>query len=148
MEGSITIRINRPAAEVFAYVADLEHAPDYVPSLVSMRKVSPGEIGVGSRYEEVVLMGGRRGDGTLEVTEYDPPRAFGHRGRGGPASFTARFTIEADGADACRLTHEYSVRLSGFSGKLIAPLVNRTVKSSSEDAVANLKRILETGTLD
>jgi carbon monoxide dehydrogenase subunit G len=143
LEGKITVRINRPAAEVFAYVADLETAVEYVPSLVSMRKVSPGEIGVGARYEEVVEMGGRNGDGTLEVTEYDAPRLFAHRGQGGPVSFTARFIVEPDGEDACSFTHEYSVKLSGFAGKLIAPLVNRTVKSSNEQAAANLKKIME-----
>ena len=148
MEGSITVRIEKPAAEVFAYVADLERAVEFVPNLVSMRKVSEGEIGVGARYEEVVRMAGQEGDGTLEVTEYDPPRLFAHRGEGGSARFTARFIVEPDGENACNFTHEYSVKLSGFSARVLAPLVNRTVKSSNEEAAANLQPILESGSLD
>ena len=148
MEGRISVHIDRPAAEVFAYIADLEKAPEYVPSLVSIRKVSPGETGVGTRYEEVVELAGRRGDGTMEVTEYAPPRVLAHKGEGGSASFTTKFIVEPDGDDACTVTQEYSVKLSGFGGKLIAPMVNRTVKSTNEEAAANLKKILETGRLD
>ena len=55
--GTIEIDIPRPIDEVFAYVGDLETAPQWVPDLVSMRKVTEGPVGVGTRYVEMVQMG-------------------------------------------------------------------------------------------
>ena len=57
MNGTASLFVERSPEEVFAYVANLENAPDWVPDLVSVTKTSEGEIGVGIRYTEVVKMG-------------------------------------------------------------------------------------------
>ncbi len=40
------IHVLRPIEDVFAFVGDLETAPQWVPDLVSMRKVTEGAIAI------------------------------------------------------------------------------------------------------
>jgi hypothetical protein len=56
---------------VFAYLADLEHIPEWNWAIVSTRKVSSGRAGVGARYEQRRSVP-RPAVEILEVTELDP----------------------------------------------------------------------------
>ena len=140
-EGSIEFRVAVPPEQVFALLGDLTRAPEWVPDLVSVEKLGSGPVGVGTRYHEVVKMGSQTSEAELEVTDYDPPRLFAHKGRGGPSTFTGRFVLEPDG-DGTRVTHEYTVKLSGFA-KLMTPFVVGWVRKNTEAASANVRRVLE-----
>jgi carbon monoxide dehydrogenase subunit G len=142
-EGKVEFHVRRPPEEVFAALADLEQAPRWVPDLVSVEKQTPGPVGVGTRYSEVVRMGEKVSEAELEVTEHDPPRVFAHRGQGGPARFTARFTLTPDG-EGTRVAHAYTVQLSGFA-KLLTPVVARWIRKNAETAAEGLRRSLEDG---
>jgi len=140
-EGRVSFHVRRPVAEVFAYVSNLELAPEWVPDLVSVRKTSTGPLGVGTRYDEVVHMGGRMAEAQLEVTEYSPPRVFAHRGQGGPAHFSARFLFTPE-EPGTLVTHEWEVRLSGMF-RLMSPLASNWVRKNVEAGMENLRRRLE-----
>jgi uncharacterized protein YndB with AHSA1/START domain len=47
----LTQVIDRPPADVFAAIVDLESFPRWNPTTKSARRLSPGEIGEGSRFE-------------------------------------------------------------------------------------------------
>jgi uncharacterized protein YndB with AHSA1/START domain len=49
---SNTVEIARPRGEVFAYLADLEHTPEWNWAITESRKVTPGPVGVGTVYEQ------------------------------------------------------------------------------------------------
>jgi carbon monoxide dehydrogenase subunit G len=142
-QGLLTFRVNKPPEAVFPFVGNLERAPEWVPDLLSMRKVSDGPVGVGTRYEETVRMGSKISDATLEVTEYDPPYTFAHIGQGGPSRFTARFVLKPDG-HATIVTHEYTVSLTGMA-KLLSPVINGWVRRNTEAGIDNLRRLIEDG---
>jgi len=140
-KGRIVFRVAQPPDIVFPYLSDLENAPEWVPDLVSVQKVTEGPIGVGTRYAEVVRMGSRMEKADLEVTEYAPDRVFAHSGRGGPSTFSARFELEPDDGGT-RITHSYSVSMSGMF-KLVAPLATNWIRKNTEAGVENLTRLLE-----
>ena len=142
-EGSIEIRIARRAEEVFAYLSDLERAIEWVPDLLTMKKLTDGPIGVGTRYVETIKQGGSTGSAQLEVTEYEPNRVFAHKGEGGPVKFTGLFTVRPDG-DESVVVHDYTFELSGLA-KLMGPVLVKWLKRNSEIGAANLKRVLESG---
>ena len=143
-KGSITIHVTQPPEVVFAFVSDLEKAPEWVPDLVSVTKITDGSVGIGTKYSEVVRMGNEEGDAKLEVTEFDPPRVYAHKGKGGPSNFLARFVMEPD-ATGTTLTHEYEVRITGFF-KLFSPVVGNWVRKNTESAMANLQQRLDSVT--
>ncbi len=139
--GRVSFHVARPVAEVFAYVSNLELAPEWVPDLVSVSKTTAGPAGVGTRYDEVVCMGSRMANAQLEITEYTPPHSFAHRGQGGPAQFSARFLFAPE--RGCTLvTHEWEVRLSGMF-KLVSPLAANWVRKNVDAGMENLRRRLE-----
>ncbi len=45
-----TITIDRPPAEVFAFLAQFENVPRWNYAISETRKISRGPVGVGSRY--------------------------------------------------------------------------------------------------
>ena len=143
--GSITFSIPRPPEEVFAYLADLERAPEWVPDLVSVTREGAGaetlELSVGTRFREVVRIGGKEMEGALEISEYDPPRCLAHAGQGGPSRFEARFLLEPEG-EGTRVIHEYSVEIGGFM-RMMAPVIKSWLQHTTERSVANLKKHFE-----
>lgn len=140
-QGTIEFRVDAPPEKVFALLGDLTRAPEWVPDLISVEKLGDGPVGVGTRYHEVVKMGSQTSEAELEVTDYDPPRLFAHKGRGGPSTFTGRFVMEPDG-DGTRVTHEYTVQLSGFA-KLMTPFITGWVRKNSEAAADNVRRLMD-----
>ena len=139
--GTVEIYIACPSEAMFAFVSDLERAPEWVPDLIEVTKVSDGAIGVGTRYTEIVQIGSSQPDAGLIVTEFDPPRVFAHRGKGGPSEFTGRFVVEADGTGT-RLTHEWSVTMSGLY-KLLEYFSARWIRTNTEAGVECLREKLE-----
>jgi len=139
-QGSLTFTVPKSPAEAFAYIADMEKAPEWVPDLVRVKQLTPGEVAVGTKFSETVMMGNKEMEGSMEVTEYDPPHAYAHDGEGGPARFTARFTFEPDGAGT-HVVHDYTVTFSGAM-KLMGPVLGSWVKKNSEKAIENLQRRL------
>jgi len=147
-KGEVVVHVERTLEEVWNVLADLERAPEWVPDMLSARKLTEGAVGVGTRYHEVVSMHGKDAEAELEVTRFEPPRVFAHRGEGGPARFSATFTLEPgdSGGRSTRLTHAWTVELSGMM-RMMEPLVRGWVQRNSEEAVRNLKRSMEAGEL-
>jgi len=140
-QGRNEFRVERPVSVVFAFVADVERASEWVPDLLSVEKLTSGPIGVGAKYSEKVNQGGRTGSAELTVTQYEVDRVVATEGHGGPATFSASYTFEADG-DATNVVHEYTLELSGIA-KLMAPMIHGWLEKNNQTAVENLKRILE-----
>ena len=55
-----TVEIARPVEEVFDYVADQTHAPQWQAGLHEVRRLTVGPVGVGSEHEFVRTFAGRR----------------------------------------------------------------------------------------
>jgi carbon monoxide dehydrogenase subunit G len=69
IEGQIVIE--RPAEEVFDFVADQCNEPRFNPRMTQAEKISPGPIGVGTRFSAMMTGAGEM---TIEFTGYDRPR--------------------------------------------------------------------------
>ena len=53
LEFENTIRVDRPIAEVFAFLADLENIPKWNYYVLEVKKLSDGPIGIGTIYHQV-----------------------------------------------------------------------------------------------
>jgi uncharacterized membrane protein len=53
LEFENTIRVDRPIAEVFTFLADLENIPKWNYYVLDVRKLSDGPIGIGTSYHQV-----------------------------------------------------------------------------------------------
>jgi len=67
IEFNNTIRINRPIAEVFAFLCDLENLPKWNYYVLKVTKLSDGPIGIGSVYHQIR----KTDEQDLRITELD-----------------------------------------------------------------------------
>ena len=118
-----SIEISRRPEDVFAYVTDPSHLPDWQESVVSVRADSPFTVGCKAVITRRV--GRMERAMTNEMTELSPPTAWGVRGIDGPVRGNVKGTVEplADG-ERSRVT--IAVDLEGHGiGKILLPLVVR-----------------------
>lgn len=82
MQLDLSVTIDRPVEEVFAFVRDIDKQR-HGDRVASIEKATPGSVRVGTQYREEIRMPfGRRGELLIEVTELDPPRRLSTRFRG------------------------------------------------------------------
>jgi uncharacterized protein YndB with AHSA1/START domain len=72
VEGEILIR--RPVEEVFDFVADERNEPQYNRRMTKAEKITPGPVGVGTRFRSVMTGVGRAAEMTIDFTGYEQPR--------------------------------------------------------------------------
>ena len=137
---TIDTRIARPAADVFGYVTDPELLPTWQTNTIS--SVPDGPLAVGTRLREVHRApGGKELASLVEITEYEPGRAFAlHVVEGTPVDL--RITLErADGGTLMRF--RAFGRLTGVM-RLAQPLLGRVLRRQFARQCETLKRLLET----
>lgn len=66
-----TVTIDRPARDVFAFLADLENVPRWNYAISETRKMTPGDIGVGTTYEQTRSIPTPSRE-QLTITEFEP----------------------------------------------------------------------------
>lgn len=134
------IIINRPVEEVFDFVADECNEPRYNARMRHAEKVSPGPIGVGTRFRaEFASMG--RPVGTTDITGYERPHRL--------ASTTHLSGIEIRGTllfepvlAGTRMRWSWRLQPHGVL-KLLGPLVVHLGRRQEQATWAGLKRFLE-----
>jgi uncharacterized membrane protein len=134
-----TVTVNRPAEEVFAYLADVRNLPHWQAEVVETRP--QGEVAVGARFVEVRSFLGKRIESTIEIVEYEPSRLFTIKVIDGPVPFEVRHTLDSEG-DATRVQVVGEGEPGGFF-KLAEGLVTRKVQKAAEKDFAKLKQVLE-----
>ena len=89
-----SIDIHRPVEEVFAFLTDPDKLPTWQTTTVEVRRTADGPLSAGERFGEVHAALGRRLESTVEVAEYEPPRAFAIRMIDGAVPLDGRWTLE------------------------------------------------------
>lgn len=141
--GSLAFDVAAPPEVVFRFVSDLGRAPEWVPELVSVTKLDPGPVRLGTRFAQVARIAGRESRTELRVTAFEPPRRFAHEGAGDSMRFAARFELEPrDGGT--RVRHDYELHLGGLRA-LMEPLIAGRIEQRSAAAAEALKRAIERG---
>jgi uncharacterized protein YndB with AHSA1/START domain len=140
-----SIVINRPVEEVFAFVSNPENYPKWFSGSREVKITSAGPIGVGTTFRTVVTFLGRRIEGEIEFTEYEPNRSFAEKTKSGPFPVENRVTFErVEGGT--RVTSSQVAEPGGFF-KLAEPLLVRMIKRQFEADAANLKDLMESHAL-
>jgi uncharacterized protein YndB with AHSA1/START domain len=136
------IVIDRPCAEVAAYVVDPAHAPDWYTNIESMSWRSPPPAQVGSTVDFVARFLGRRLAYTYEIVELVPGQRLVMRTAQGPFPMETTYTWEAAGDARTRMTLRNRGEPAGF-GRMAAPVMAAAMRRANEKDLTALKRILE-----
>jgi len=142
---AVSLVINRPVDEVFAFLGDLENNMRWRSSQVEVRKTSKGPIAVGTTYRMVNSVLGRRIEGEGVVTEYEPNRKYTSVSRSGYLPLKAQRVFEPV-AGGTRVTLILQAEPAGFF-KIAQPLLATMARRRIESDAANLKDLMEHGPL-
>ena len=82
VEGSI--EINRSLQEVFDYVSDVDHYPEWMAHVLEVLKDTPGRPQQGDRFIVAIKSLGRRFETPYERISYEAGRGYTDRAVGGP----------------------------------------------------------------
>lgn len=135
-----TVVIDRPPAEVFAYLADPENIPAWNYAIAESHAVDPGPIHVGTVIRQRRTLP-RPADEELVVAEFDPDRLLTLRGDLGPLHGTISYQLEPVGSGT-RLINEADMAARGPLA-IVAGLAAGRVGSAVAANLDALKRILE-----
>jgi len=136
-----TVTVNRPAGDVFAYLADGTHNRDWRAGVLEIARTSEAE-GPGATYRQVLSgPGGRRIDGDYRITEFDPPRRLGFVVTAGPARPAGVFELTEATEASTRVRFALDLTPAGFM-KLMTPMISRQMQREVAQ-LDNLKAILE-----
>lgn len=141
-----SVMIHRPPQEVFDYVTNPANNGQWMSGNESAAWNTDGPPGIGSTYRGVFNFLGRKLEGDVEVTEWNPPLSWGFKTIGGPVPAQTTATFEAQG-DGTLVTHITQIEFGNFF-KLAEGLVGKQLEKVYETNSAALKLILETSELE
>jgi hypothetical protein len=71
-----TTRIAARPSAVIAFISDPLNAPRWMKALEVAELITPGPLGPGSRFRELMSAGGERIETICEIVELDPDRTY------------------------------------------------------------------------
>lgn len=144
MSFSIDMPIRRPTDVVFAFLADSRNTPRWYQAVREADLVTPGPIGVGTRYRFVRDLPGGRAVNLVEVVELEPDAVVTLASVDGPTPFRYRYTLApTDGRTDLRLDGEISGEGIEGPAALFAPFASRLFARGMRSNLAELARLLE-----
>jgi len=107
--------------DAFAVFSDVERTPERVGAITSLEMLTPGPLGVGSRWRETRQFMGKEVTEEMEVTGFDPPRRFTVEctSHGTHTVSTFHFTPSGGGTE---LRVELETRPVTMAAKLFSPI--------------------------
>ncbi len=138
---SAEIIINRPVAEVFTFIKDMNNHATWQTGVLESKITSEGEVQVGSTYKYITQMMGRQISTTGEIITCDPNERFMYRSTSGPFQIAGGYTFEIMG-DSTMVTQRIVADIEGFF-RLAESIVVRSVQRNIQNNLMTLKETLE-----
>ncbi len=139
IEGEILI--NRPAEEVFDFVADEWNEPRYNSKMRRAELISDGPIGVGTRFRAETTSMGRTVQMVIEFTGFERPRRIQETVHMSSMDLQGAVTFDPV-PEATRMRWSWDVQPRGIL-KLMRPLVARMGRRQEQRIWTSLKHLLE-----
>lgn len=141
---AVAEHIHAPPEGVFALASDPAAAARYCPGIERIERLTAGPLGVGARWRET-----RRGMGTevLEITRFDPPRAFSVQCESCGCQYVMDFSFEP-ALSGTRVSLRVTTRPRTRLARLMAPVAAWMAGSMRRQLAADLealKRAAERG---
>jgi len=135
--------IDKPVKDVFAFVTNPANMSKWNSAVVSLEQITPGAVGMGTKFKNVGEMMGRRIEGEMEVIAFEPDSKYGFQMNAGPVQVNVTLGFKTVGTGT-----KLSLNAQGNPGglfKLAEPVMQGRVKSMMEENLARLKSVLEKG---
>jgi uncharacterized membrane protein len=136
------IEIQRPRAQVAAYAADPDNAPEWYDNIETVEWRTPRPAAIGSRIAFVARFLGRRLAYTYEIKELAAGERLFMSTSEGPFPMETTYTWSDTASGGTRMTLRNRGTPSGFP-RLAAPLMAVAVRRANRKDLERLKSLLE-----
>jgi hypothetical protein len=141
MEISLSLDIQRPSGDVFAFASDVTNLPLYDKGILEVTKISNGSIGTGATFHLLARQLGLRMKVVLVFTSNEPNRQFSYQVISGPFPVETHMSF---------VNHENGTRLTGKRvpkprglWKLLLPLARMPARQKFYTELHSMKDYLE-----
>jgi len=135
--------IDKPVNDVFTFITNPANMSKWNSAVVSLEQVTPGAVGMGTKFKSVGEMMGRRIEGEMQVVAFEQDSKYGFQMDAGPVQVNVTLTFKTVGTGT-----KLSLNAQGNPGglfKLAEGVMQGRVKSMMEENLARLKSVLEKG---
>lgn len=136
-----SVDIARSPEEVFAFVSDVRNDPQWHTDILDAQLTEGGSISDGAVFAVKFTPFMGQSEGTVTVSEFEPPRRIVLKGRMGKMLPTVTLTVEPQSGGA-RFTRRVDMQPPGVM-RLMTPLMKGMFRKRNAGFTANLKRVLE-----
>lgn len=142
-----SVLVHAPIERVFEVFTDLSRAQERLSNVVALELLTPGPVGVGTRWRETRRMMGQEATEEMSITAYDPPREYEVVAESHGARYRTHFGfLPEDGA--IRVTMDFSAEAVTVVAKLLS-ITGILFRSATEKALQadldDLRRASEAG---
>ena len=143
MEFRLSIAVDRPVDEAFAFLEDMRNHPQEARSqVILVEKLTPGPIGVGTRFREMVqTLPFVQAEMISEVTQHDPGERIEIAWHGGGMEGVLTYRFEPQNGGTGIGFHE-TVTPRGLM-RLAAPMIRQSFERMLADRLQGIKQVLE-----
>jgi uncharacterized protein YndB with AHSA1/START domain len=141
----VTKDIEAPVSQVFGQFTDIEHGPSHVSAIKKVEMLTPGDVGLGTRWRETRDVLGRRDDAEMEITAYERNRMYTITHHKAGLRIDTSFWFEPAGTGT-RVSVEFDLGVGGVPPGFLAPLgwaIEGKVAEVLNHDLADLKHSVE-----
>jgi uncharacterized membrane protein len=139
--------IQRDPAVVFSFVADARNVPLYMPTVLSVEKLTEGPIGPGTQFRSKMQpTPATTTEAIAQIVDYEPNRRMTSRLMSGVIPNLDIVTFTPDGGSTIlrsRFETEVSFNLALIGAAFRIPRVRRQVMAAQQSSWLSLKQVLE-----
>ena len=128
IRASWTTRIDRPVEEVFDYVADLAHEPEWNPDASNIVRKTTGEVGLGTTWEEDYK---RVGHYVTRIDRYERPSELAFDAKNPRTDAYVTFHFARAGETATDISCTVDLAMKGFM-RVLEPLLAGMIRNQIE----------------
>ncbi len=141
IQHEVTIHLNCPVNQVFAFLADSKNLRNWQSNLIENEQLTEGPVRVGTNFREVRRTGPRQSEIRAEVTVYDEVnKRFGIKTVTKP-QVTINYALESE-AGGTRIYYKFVMLTNGMM-RILEPLLAGSIKKDTDLDFQRLKHILE-----
>jgi uncharacterized protein YndB with AHSA1/START domain len=118
---TVSRQIAAPIEEVFKAFTDLRHASERVSGIKKFQDLTPGPVGLRTRWVETRDVMGRLDSAEMEITAYERNRMYTITHHKAGVRIDTTFWFEAHGATT-KVSVEFELDGSGLPPGMLAPL--------------------------
>lgn len=147
---TLTKTIAAKPEQVFAVFSDLPRAAERIRAIKRIQMLTPGPVGMGTRWKETRVMFGKEATEEMTITAFEPGRHYRAEAENSGVRYIASFQFIPEG-QGTRVEMSFEGKPMTMMAKLASPLgamMMGSVKKAMEEDIEDLKGFIEAEGLD